>query len=318
MRSFYDILEVSPSASTAEIRASYLKLAREYHPDRVPEYLTKLRADAEEKVKEINEAWAVLSDPGKRRKYDLKVEGNAVTSSYSSSTANPARPAARRPPLRIPALLEWLRTRKDVLRWALVIGISTLVLVVVGELIALRGIKSQSAASQPGVAVDGPGPQRIIRYDLKPVQFQTAQFAGRNTITFHSFSISLSESKSVATFQVSSADRHGFLLYEPPGGSTRTRNVMGKTVVVDRGFEEPYLIDDGGRKYYSTSGLIGGEQVNFDLYNFTRRINVTSQKDLTLSAEFPPLDQSVSSVTFVLPALGKWQPEWRFPRFDLR
>jgi len=318
MRSFYDILEVLPSASTAEIRASYLKLAREYHPDRVPEYLTKLRADAEEKVKEINEAWSVLSDPARRRKYDLKLEGNAVTSSHSTSAVNPARRAARRPPLRIVALLEWLHTRKDVLRWALVIGISTLVLVVVGELIALRGIKSQPSPSTPGVAVDNSGPQRIIRYDLKPVQFQTSQFSGRNTFTVHSFSVSLSNSKSVVNFQVSSADRHGFLLYEPPGGSTRTRNVMGKIVVVDQGFEGPYLIDGGGRKYHSTSGLVGGEQVNFDLYNFTRRINVTSQNDLTLSAEFPPLDDSVSSVTFVLPALGKWQPEWSFPRFDLR
>ena len=318
MRSFYDILEVSPSASTAEIRASYLKLAREYHPDRVPEYLTKLRADAEEKVKEINEAWAVLGDPTKRRKYDLKLESNADTSPHSSSTANPSRPARYPPPQGMAAILEWFHTRRDVLRWALVIGIGTLVLVVVGELIAFRGIKSQSSASQPGVAADNPEPQRTIRYDLKPVQFQTSQFAGRDAITFHSFSITLSDRKSMVTFQVSSADRRGFLLYEPPGGSTRTRKVMGKTVVVDQGFEEPYLLDDGGRKYYSTSGLLGGEQVNFDLYNFTRRINVTSQQDLSLSAEFPPLGDGVSSVTFVLPALGKWQPEWRFPRFDLR
>lgn len=185
-------------------------------------------------------------------------------------------------------------------------------------MIAFRGIRSQPPASEPGVAIDDPGLQRTIRYDLKPVQFQTSQFAGRRTFSIQSFSMNLSESKSVVTFQVSSADRHGFLLYEPPGGSTRTRIVMGKTVVVDEGFEEPYLIDGSVRKYYSTSGLIGGEQVNFDLYNFTRRINVTSQKELTLSAEFPPLDDSISSVTFVLPALGKWQPEWRFPRFDLR
>jgi len=43
MKSWYEILEVPRSASTAEIRSAYLKMAREYHPDRVPEHLTKLR-----------------------------------------------------------------------------------------------------------------------------------------------------------------------------------------------------------------------------------------------------------------------------------
>src|SRR5437764_11470827 len=44
MKSWYEILEVPRSASAAEIRSAYLKMAREYHPDRVPEHLTKLRA----------------------------------------------------------------------------------------------------------------------------------------------------------------------------------------------------------------------------------------------------------------------------------
>ena len=45
-------------------------MAREYHPDRVPEHLTKLRGDAEDKFKQVQAAWAVLSDPAKRRQYD--------------------------------------------------------------------------------------------------------------------------------------------------------------------------------------------------------------------------------------------------------
>jgi len=71
MKSWYEILEVPRSASTAEIRSAYLKMAREYHPDRVPEHLTKLRADAEDKFKQVQAAWAVLGDPAKRRRYDV-------------------------------------------------------------------------------------------------------------------------------------------------------------------------------------------------------------------------------------------------------
>lgn len=315
MKSFYDILEVTPAATTVEIRASYLKLAREYHPDRVPEYLTKLRADAEEKVKEINEAWAVLSDPAKRRNYDLKLEANPTAPTYSSSTA---RSAASRPPRILAAILEWCDTRKELLRWSLVIGISTLGLLVIGELIAFRGINPQIATSQPGIVVDDPGPQRILRYDSKPVQFQTSQFAGRGTFDIQLLSVALSHTKTVVTFHVVGSESSGILLYEPPGGSTRTRVVMGKTMVVDRGFEEPYLVDSTGTKYYSTSGLIGGNQANFDLYNFTRRINLGRHNGLTLSSEFPPLHHDVSCVTFVLPALAKWQPEWRWPNISLK
>ena len=317
MRSFYDILEVLPSAKAAEIRASYLKLAREYHPDRVPEYLTKLRADAEEKVKEINEAWAVLSDSAKRRKYDLKLQASTNPSTYSARTGNSARPSASRQPRTAAILREWLDSRKDLLRWGLVIAISTMVLVVIGELIALRGIKSQSATAQPAAVVD-PGPQRVLRYDLKPVQFKTSQFAGRGSFRIQLLSVGLSGSKTVLTFRFLGGDRNMFLLYEPPGGSTRTRVVMGKTVAVDQGFEEPYLMDGDGTRYYSTSGLLGGEQTNFDLYNFTRRINFKSHSEVPLSIEFPPLDNSISSVTLVLPALGKWQPEWRWPEISLK
>lgn len=318
MKSFYDILEVSPSAPTAEIRASYLKLAREYHPDRVPEYLTKLRADAEQKIKEINEAWAVLSDAAKRRSYDLKLAANTTTSNFSSSTTNSARSAATRRPPKIAMIFQWFDARKDLLRWALVIGISTLVLVVVGELIAFRGIKSQPSTPRPGVVVDNPRPQRILHYSLQPVQFKTSQFAGRGALSIQLLTVALSDRKTVLTFHVVGSDRSGFLLYEPPGASTRTRVVMGKTVVVDRGLEEPYLVDRAGTKYYSTSGLIGGEQVNFDLYNFTRRINLRPHGDLTLSAEFPPLHDNVSSVAFVLPELAEWQAEWRWPDISLR
>jgi curved DNA-binding protein len=63
-RDYYDIMGVPRSASQDEIKAAYRKLARKYHPD-----VNKAK-DAEEKFKELGEAYEVLRDPAKRRKYD--------------------------------------------------------------------------------------------------------------------------------------------------------------------------------------------------------------------------------------------------------
>jgi len=65
-RDYYAVLGIEPSASAEEITEAYHKRAFQYHPDRHQE-----SEEAHKKMQEINEAYAILSNPIRRREYDL-------------------------------------------------------------------------------------------------------------------------------------------------------------------------------------------------------------------------------------------------------
>ena len=76
MKDYYKILGVTKTADDEELRKNYRKLAMQYHPDRNPD-----DPAAEEKFKEVAEAYGVLTDPVKRREYDVcRASGKAFSS----------------------------------------------------------------------------------------------------------------------------------------------------------------------------------------------------------------------------------------------
>lgn len=82
-KNLYDILGVTSFASTEELKGAYRNLVKRYHPDKYPAYLQKVWAN--QKMQEINEAYAVLRDSQHRRQYD---ESRAA--SFSAPERSPA------------------------------------------------------------------------------------------------------------------------------------------------------------------------------------------------------------------------------------
>lgn len=69
MQNYYDVLGVSQNADDFVIKAAYKAMAQRYHPDKFANN-PRAAADAENKMRQLNEAYQVLSDTAKRRDYD--------------------------------------------------------------------------------------------------------------------------------------------------------------------------------------------------------------------------------------------------------
>ena len=69
-RDYYEVLGVDKGASEGDIKKAYRKAAMKYHPDKFANASDAEKKDAEEKFKEINEAYQILSDPQKKQQYD--------------------------------------------------------------------------------------------------------------------------------------------------------------------------------------------------------------------------------------------------------
>ena len=75
-QNYYDILEVSKNASPEIIEKAYKTLVKKYHPDLQQD---ENKNKYEEKIKKINEAYDILSDPEKRKKYDLNLKNTEIS-----------------------------------------------------------------------------------------------------------------------------------------------------------------------------------------------------------------------------------------------
>ena len=86
MLDYYKILLVSPEASEKDIKASYRKLAKKYHPD-----VIKDDPEGNKKMYEIQEAYSVLSDEEKRKKYDAALAGDKERGKEERKSAEPSK-----------------------------------------------------------------------------------------------------------------------------------------------------------------------------------------------------------------------------------
>lgn len=89
---YYTVLIVKETASLSEIKTAYHDLIRQVHPDKIPNLAPYLRKIAEDKAKEINEAYSVLSNSSKRRDYDNQL------AAYRRQSAPQAPPAPQPTP----------------------------------------------------------------------------------------------------------------------------------------------------------------------------------------------------------------------------
>ena len=97
------MLGASPNADAEELRRAFVAMARRFHPDRHIGAQPSVRREAEQRMRQITEAWAVLGDRERRRRYDLGLgdrlprSGSAGSAGSGPAGSGAATPAAGRP-----------------------------------------------------------------------------------------------------------------------------------------------------------------------------------------------------------------------------
>lgn len=91
MKDYYKILEIEPTATLEQIKSQHRFMLHAWQPDKFP--IAELKAKAEEKVREINEAYKILSDPLERKIYDRALQNSSLSAqpSYSQAAQNSQR-----------------------------------------------------------------------------------------------------------------------------------------------------------------------------------------------------------------------------------
>jgi curved DNA-binding protein CbpA len=77
MTTYYETLGIPREASAERVKRSYRSLVKIYHPDKFPSGSAE-QAEAEKRIRDINEAYTVLSKPANRAKYDAKLSKRAL------------------------------------------------------------------------------------------------------------------------------------------------------------------------------------------------------------------------------------------------
>jgi curved DNA-binding protein CbpA len=95
--SHYDVLRTRPDADADQLRRAFVSLARRYHPDRHVHADPATRREAERRMREITEAWAVLGDPDRRRRYDQGLGDRARTPGSAGATSRGSAPGGGGP-----------------------------------------------------------------------------------------------------------------------------------------------------------------------------------------------------------------------------
>lgn len=87
MTDWYKVLQISRQASEKEVKTAYRNLAKKYHPDAHPD-----DKECEVRFKEITEAYTILSDPKKRRKYDEELDSLKKREGYEKAGGHREKP----------------------------------------------------------------------------------------------------------------------------------------------------------------------------------------------------------------------------------